>query len=122
MAIVGTRHLGLKLVSVALATLLWLAVTADADPKVVPVVPAVQGQPAPGYRLGAVSADPPTVEVVGPSAQLSLVTAVITDVLSVDGASAPVTAFVDVFTENPDVRLSVPVRARVTVDVVPADP
>jgi hypothetical protein len=121
MAALGTKHLGLKLVSVALATLLWLAVTADGDPKVVPVVPAVEGRPAPGFRLGAVSADPPTVEVVGPPAQLGLVNAVVTDILSIDGVDAPFTTVVDVFTENPDVRLSVPVRARVTVDVVPAE-
>ena len=121
MRMIGIRHPGLKLISVALATLLWLAVTGDGAPKVVPVVPAVEGEPAPGFRLGAVSATPPTVEVVGPSAQLDLVTAVVTEVLSIDGADAPFTAIVDVFTENPDVRLSVPVRARVTVDVVPAE-
>ena len=121
MAIAGTKHLGFKVVSVALATLLWLAVTGDGDPKVVPVVPAVEGQPAAGFRLGAVSADPPTVEVVGPAAQVDLVTAVVTEVVSIDGADAPFTAIVDVFTENAGVRLSVPVRARVTVDVVPAE-
>ena len=121
MAVLGTKRLGLKLVSVALATLLWLVVTADGTPKVVPVLPAVEGRPAPGFRLGAVSADPPTVEVAGPPAQLGLVTAVVTDVISIDGANEPFTAIVDVLTENPDVRLSVPVRARVTVDVVPVD-
>jgi YbbR domain-containing protein len=121
MAIVGTKHVGLKLVSVALATLLWLVVTGDGDPKVVPVLPAIEGQPAPGFRLGAVSADPPTVEILGPSSQLDLVTAVVTEVLSIDGADAPFTAVVDVFTENADVRLSAPVRARVTVDVVPGE-
>ena len=121
MGIFGIRQVGLKLVSVGLATLLWLAVTGDQAPKVVPIVPIVEGEPAEGFRLGAVSTSPPTVEVVGPSADLELVTAAVTEVLRVDGATAPFTALVAVTTENPAVQLSVPIRARVVVDIVPVE-
>src|SRR5262245_41090679 len=34
--------------------------------RVLPIVPAVDGDPAPGFVVGRVSSDPPTVEVVGP--------------------------------------------------------
>ena len=121
MAIVGIRHVGLKVVAIGLATLLWLAVTGDQAPKVVPIVPIVEGEPAEGFRLGAVSTSPPTVEVVGPAADVELVTAAVTEVLRVDGATAPFTVLVEVTTENPAVRLSVPVRARVVVDIVPVE-
>jgi YbbR domain-containing protein len=119
--IMGIRHVGLRLVSVALATLLWLAVTGDPAPKTVPVVPSIEGEPAEGFRLGAVSADPVTVEVVGSPDDLDLVTAAVTETVSVDGARAPFTIVVDVATSSPDVRLSAPVRARVVIDIVPVN-
>lgn len=116
----GVRHVGLKLVSIALATLLWLAVTGP-SPKVVPVVPVVEGEPAAGFRLGAISADPPTVEVVGPVDELDVFTAAITEPIRIDGASASFTEVAEVITENPDVQLTAPVRARVVVDIVPLE-
>jgi YbbR domain-containing protein len=121
MKVFGIRHIGLKVISIALATLLWLAVTGDQTPKVVPIVPIVEGEPAVGFRLGAVSASPPTVEVVGPASELDRVTAAVTEVLRVDGASAPFTALVNVTTENASVQLRESVRVRVLVDVVPVE-
>src|SRR5512132_1807092 len=41
-----------------------------------PVVPAVDGHPAPGYVVGAKTADPPRVEVVGPESVIKSVTEV----------------------------------------------
>jgi YbbR domain-containing protein len=121
MKILGIHHIGLKVVSIGLAMLLWLVVTGNPAPRMVPVVPLIEGEPAEGFRLGEVSTDPVTVEVVGPADDLALVTAVVTEVLSVEGATGPFNGLVDVDTENPAVRLSVPVRVRVIVDVVPVE-
>src|SRR5262245_37274225 len=33
--------------------------------KTVPIVPSVEGEPAPGFVIGTVTADPPTVDLVG---------------------------------------------------------
>lgn len=115
------RNVGLKALSIGLAVLLWLAVTGDPAPRMVPVVPLVAGRPADGFRLGTVSAEPPTVEVIGPADALELITAVVTEPIPVDGATAPFTALVEVVTESSVVELSTPVRARVVIDVVPAE-
>jgi YbbR domain-containing protein len=87
--------------------------------KIVPIVPAVDGQPADGYVLGAVTASPASVEVVGPqSAVASLVEATTEPVLVTD-ATEPIVELVTVGVTDPSVRLRQPLTARVTVDVMP---
>ncbi len=86
----------------------------------VPVVPAVEGEPAPGYVVGEVSSDPATVLVVGPESRLRQLTEAMTEPVAVAGATAPVSAEVTVGVPDLALRLSVPRRAVVTVDVVPA--
>ena len=88
--------------------------------RTVPVVPAVEGEPAPGYVVRAVSSDPPTVLVVGPESRLRQLTEAMTEPVAVAGATAPVSAEVTVGVPDLALRLSVPRRAVVTVDVVPA--
>jgi YbbR domain-containing protein len=88
--------------------------------KVVPVVPAVEGEPAAGYQVGTVTADPATVEVVGPVSALGSLTEAITEPVSVTGASAPLTEMVTVGVPDQSVRLREPQTARVTVHVAPA--
>ena len=88
--------------------------------RAVPVVPAVEGEPAPGYVVGAVSSDPATVEVVGPESRLRQLTEAMTEPVDVAGATAPVRAEVTVGVPDLALRLSVPRRAVVTIDVVPA--
>src|SRR5690349_10818180 len=42
--------------------------------RTVPVVPALDGEPAPGFVIGRVSSDPVTVEVAGPESRLKQLT------------------------------------------------
>ncbi len=109
---------GVDVAQVAPAT-----IALDLEPsgsRAVPVVPAVEGEPAPGYVVGEVSSDPPTVLVVGPESRLRQVTEAMTEPVSVAGATAPVREEVTVGVPDLALRLSVPRRAVVTVDVVPA--
>jgi hypothetical protein len=88
--------------------------------KVVPVVPAVEGNPADGYVVGTVTADPATVEVVGPISALADLTEAITEPLTVDGSSAPVRESVTIGVPDPAVRLREPQTATVTVNIAAA--
>jgi len=88
--------------------------------KVVPVVPAVEGEPRDGYVVGTVTSNPATVEVVGPASALGRLTEAITEPISVAGASAPVRESVTIGVVDPGVRLRNPQSAVVTVNVVAA--
>jgi len=86
---------------------------------VIPVVPALDGDPEDGYLVGAVTADPPTVTVVGPASVVARLTQAITEPVSVAGASTDVVEMVNVGVTEPSVRLVSTGSARVTVTVVP---
>lgn len=85
--------------------------------KVVPVVPAVEGDPADGFVVGTVTADPSTVEVVGPVSALANLTEAITEPVTVSGASHPLRESVTIGVPDPAVRLRTPQSAVVTVNV-----
>jgi YbbR domain-containing protein len=86
----------------------------------VPVVPAVDGKPAPGYVVGKAAADPPTVEVVGPESAIERVTEALTEPVSVAGARDRVRETVTVGLLDPALRLKSTRAAMVTVEVLPA--
>jgi YbbR domain-containing protein len=88
--------------------------------KVVPVVPSVEGEPADGFVVGTVAAEPSTVEVLGPVSVLSRLTQAITEPVTVKGASAPVSETVNIGVADPSVRLRQPQMARVAVAIAPA--
>jgi YbbR domain-containing protein len=88
--------------------------------RTVPIVPAIDGDPAPGFVVGRVVAEPSTVDVVGPEGRLKEIGEATTEPLSVDGANEPVTDTVTVGVSDPAVRLREPESARVTVEIVPA--
>ena len=88
--------------------------------KVVPVVPAVEGEPAEGYVVGTVTAQPATVEVVGPESALENLTEAITEPVTVEGASGLVRESVTIGVPDPAVRLREPRSAVVTVNVATA--
>lgn len=88
--------------------------------KIVPVVPAVEGDPADGYVVGTISASPATVEVIGPVSALTNLTEAITEPVTVAGASVPVRETVTVGVPDPAIRLRTPQSAVVTVDVAAA--
>ncbi len=87
--------------------------------KVVPVVPEIDGDPLDGYRVGTVTADPPTVSVVGPASAVARLTQAITEPLSVAEASTEIVETLNIGVTDPSVRLMSPGSARVSVSVVP---
>ena len=88
--------------------------------KEVPVVPEVEGEPADGYVVGTVTSDPATVEAIGPTSAVARLTEAITEPISIDGRSGPVTESVNIGVSDPLVRLQSPRSARVTVEVTAA--
>jgi YbbR domain-containing protein len=88
--------------------------------KTVPVLPVLEGQPAQGYIVDKVTADPGKVEIVGPASALNALTSAVTEAVSVEGATKDVVESVTVGPADPAVRLRGPeTTARVTVAIVP---
>jgi YbbR domain-containing protein len=88
--------------------------------KSLPVVPEVEGEPAPGYELATRTAEPATVDVAGPQSAVAALTSAITEPVSVQGASSTVVEMVSVGVSDPTVRLKSAAPVRVTVNVKPA--
>jgi YbbR domain-containing protein len=87
--------------------------------RMVPVVPQVEGDPAPGFMGAEVSAEPAMVEVVGPESLLQQLTEAITEPVSIDGARESIREIVTVGLMDPSLRLKVPRSATVSVNIVP---
>lgn len=88
--------------------------------KAVPVVPQLDGEPADGFIVGVVTADPVTVDVAGPATAVARLTAATTEPVSLAGATTAVHDTVNIGTSDPSVRLLSPGSARVSVDIAPA--
>jgi YbbR domain-containing protein len=88
--------------------------------RAVPVAPAVIGDVADGYVIRDITTEPPTVEVIGPQSAIQRLSEALTEPVSVEGATTTVREAVTVGAASPSVRLRVPMRAIVTVEVVPA--
>src|SRR4029077_17004191 len=87
--------------------------------KHVPIVPSLDGDPAPGFVVGGFEVNPPTIEIVGPAGAVSRVTEALTEPVSVAAAQHDVTDTVTVGLVDPNVRVKTPRTAFVTVHVVP---
>ncbi|HEX7940558.1 MAG TPA: CdaR family protein, partial [Gemmatimonadaceae bacterium] len=87
--------------------------------KHVPVVPAVEGEPLPGFVVGKTTVAPATVDVVGPGSAIERVTEAVTEPVSVSGAHANVNDSVTIGFVDPALRLKTPKMAQVTVEVMP---
>jgi YbbR domain-containing protein len=85
--------------------------------KRVPVVPSFDGEPAEGFVVGAVTSNPPMVEIVGPESVVETVAEAITEPISVNGASASFVDIVTVGSPDPTVRIARPVVAQVAVNI-----
>jgi YbbR domain-containing protein len=83
--------------------------------KVVPIVPTVEGDPADGFVVGTVTAQPATVEVLGPVSVLAKLTQAITEPVTVTGASAPLRETVNIGVADAAARLRTPQTASVAV-------
>lgn len=88
--------------------------------RVIPVLPAVEGEPAPGYVVGRTHSDPATVEVVGPESRLKQLLSATTEPVSIAGARGRVVDTVTVGVADAALRLSEPKSATVTVEILPA--
>jgi len=88
--------------------------------KIVPIVPTVEGDPADGFVVGTVTAQPSTVEVLGPISVLARLTQAMTEPVTVTGASAPLTETVNIGVADSAARLRTPQTTRVGVVVGPA--
>ena len=88
--------------------------------KTVPVVPAIDGEPAPGYVMGRVTASPASVEVVGPESMVRQLTEATTEPVSLQGAMGRVRDTVTIGVPGPSLRLKIPRNATVVVEVKPA--
>jgi YbbR domain-containing protein len=88
--------------------------------KQVPIVPAIDGQPAPGYVVGKRAVLPATVEITGPESRVRLVAEATTEPVPIKEARARVSDTVTVGVIDSSVRLVEPQRAEVTIDIWPA--
>jgi YbbR domain-containing protein len=88
--------------------------------RTVPVVPALDGEPAPGFVIGKVTSDPPSVEVAGPESRLKQLTGATTEPVTVDGRKEKFSDQVTVGITDSAVRLVQAQNASVTVDILPA--
>jgi YbbR domain-containing protein len=86
----------------------------------VPVVPVIEGDPAPGFVVGRFSADPATVEIVGPDSHVRQVAEATTEPVSVKDAKARVRDGVTIGIVDSSVRLAKAQSANVTVEIWPA--
>lgn len=84
-----------------------------------PIAPAIEGDPEPGYVVGAVTVDPPTVEVVGPEGAVQQATEAVTEPVSIAGASARISESVTVGFLDSALRLKTPRPATVSVEIRP---
>jgi YbbR domain-containing protein len=88
--------------------------------KVVPVVPQIEGDPAPGFVRGDVHVTPREVEIVGPESIVKSMTEATTEPVVLTNARARVRDVLTIGVLDPVVRLRIPRSAVVTVEVVPA--
>jgi YbbR domain-containing protein len=85
-----------------------------------PIVPAVEGDPAPGFVTGRVTVEPATVEVSGAESHVKNLASATTESVSVVGAREDVEDEVTVGVSDGAVRVVQTERARVRVEIMPA--
>ena len=98
-------------------------VAIDLEPtgrRVVPVLPALEGEPAEGFVAGSIRVDPPSVEVVGPESRLAKLTTATTEPVSLAGARTTVRDRVTVGVNDGALRLTELRAVLVTVEIEPA--
>jgi YbbR domain-containing protein len=88
--------------------------------RVVPVVPALEGEPAPGFVVGRIASEPSTVEILGPDTRVRQIAEATTEPVSVAGARARVRDVVTVGVVDSSVRVAQPQGATVVVEIWPA--
>src|SRR5690606_8453772 len=79
-----------------------------------------EGEPAPGYVVGARRAEPATVDVVGPESRVKQLAEATTEPVRIDGARQDVHDVVTVGVADTTVRLVEARAAKVVVEILPA--
>ncbi len=85
----------------------------------VPVVPAIEGSPAPGFVVGEATADPADVEITGPASAVHGVKEALTEPVSVAGARDEVIEQVSVGVANSALRVKSARPVTVHVRIAP---
>jgi YbbR domain-containing protein len=106
-------------VSQIVPSTIWLELEKSAK-RTVNIVPALEGEPAPGFVVGRVLPDPPTVQIVGPESRVSQVGGATTEPISVEGRSESVRDTVNVGVADSGLRLVEAKEVTVDVEIVPA--
>jgi YbbR domain-containing protein len=88
------------------------------ETKIVMVAPRIEGEPAEGMRIGAITSDPPTVVIAGPASAVRGLTEAITEPISIANATDTVTDVATVGVVDPSVRVPSTRSVRVTVMLV----
>jgi len=86
----------------------------------VPVVPAVEGEPAPGFIRGRSTVTPATVEVLGPESRLRELESATTEPISIAGQRASVSDVVTIGVSDAALRIAEAQTATVAVEILPA--
>ena len=85
-----------------------------------PIMPEVDGRPAAGYAVGQRTAEPATVEVIGPESAVRRATEVLTEPVPVTGARSAVKQTVTLGLDDSSLRLKTTRTATVTVQILPS--
>jgi YbbR domain-containing protein len=88
--------------------------------RTVPVVPSVDGRPAPGYVVGTLTAVPANVEIAGPESAVKRATEALTEPVLIAGAKDRVQETVTIGMLDPTLRVLNARSAVVTVQMQPA--
>ncbi len=88
--------------------------------KAVPVVPELEGDPLDGSVVETVSAEPSTVDVIGPATAVMRLTEAITEPVTIRKADSTIVEVVNIGVTDPSIRLVSPGNATVTVRIGPA--
>lgn len=85
----------------------------------VPVRPTIEGQPAPGYVVRAITVEPDRVTIAGPESRLTGAISVVTERVLLEGRTGRVVQEVGVGVNNAQLRVHSPRTVRVTVQIDP---
>jgi YbbR domain-containing protein len=88
--------------------------------RVVPVIPSIHGEPAPGFVVGRRTSEPATVTVVGPESRIRQLSEATTEPVNVAGTKDRVRDVVTVGVADAALRLESPQSATVIVEIWPA--
>jgi YbbR domain-containing protein len=89
--------------------------------RTVPIVPATDGDPAHGFVVGRMSAEPATVQIIGPESHVRDVASATTEPIEIDGKRERVRDVVTVGVTDSSVRLvEQSLSATVVIEILPA--